>query len=87
MADEKNSITDFLLYFFAVFTAGAHNAFAQVGIDSQREFPLVNSIEVKGLKRIEEGAVKSRITHKTGEPMASEKTANDIKKYLQDGLL
>ncbi|TAL26291.1 MAG: outer membrane protein assembly factor BamA, partial [Nitrospirae bacterium] len=59
-------------------------AFAQAGADSQ-QFPLVNSIEVKGLKRIEEGAVKSRITHKTGEPLASEKTTNDIKNIYKMG--
>ncbi|MEK6582688.1 MAG: outer membrane protein assembly factor BamA [Nitrospirota bacterium] len=82
---KKTALLILCSIFFAVFTAGAHNAFAQVGIDSQREFPLVNSIEVKGLKRIEEGAVKSRITHKTGEPMASEKTANDIKNIYKMG--
>ncbi len=82
---KKTALLILCSIFFAVFTAGAHNAFAQVGIDSQREFPLVNSIEVKGLKRIEEGAVKSRITHKTGEPLASEKTANDIKNIYKMG--
>lgn len=50
-----------------------------------QELPLVNSIEVRGLKRIEAGAVKSKITHKTGEPLASDKTANDIKNIYKMG--
>jgi len=63
---------------FIVFIGGSYNAFAQ-------ELPLVNSIEVRGLKRIEEAAVKSKITHKTGEPLASEKTTNDIKNIYKMG--
>lgn len=50
-----------------------------------QELPLVNAIEVKGLKRIEEGAIKSRISQKTGEPLSSEKTAEDIKNIYKMG--
>ncbi|MFN3395216.1 MAG: outer membrane protein assembly factor BamA [Thermodesulfovibrionales bacterium] len=50
-----------------------------------QELPLVNSIEVRGLKRIEEGAIKARISQKTGEPLSSEKTAEDIKNIYKMG--
>lgn len=50
-----------------------------------QELPIVNAIEVKGLKRIEEGAIKARITQKTGEPLSSEKTAEDIKNIYKMG--
>lgn len=62
----------------AVLIGCVYSAFAQ-------ELPLVNSIEVKGLKRIEEGAVKSKITQKTGEPLSSEKTTEDIKNIYKMG--
>ncbi|HXX57973.1 MAG TPA: outer membrane protein assembly factor BamA, partial [Thermodesulfovibrionales bacterium] len=47
--------------------------------------PIVNSITVKGLKRIEEGAVKSKITQKTGEPISNEKISEDIKNIYKMG--
>lgn len=50
-----------------------------------QELPMVNSIEVRGLRRIEEGAVKSKITQKTGESISSEKTAEDIKNIFKMG--
>lgn len=50
-----------------------------------QDLPVVNSIEVKGLKRIEEGAVKAKITQKTGEPVSNEKTAQDIKNIFKMG--
>lgn len=73
--------TTLLFFYFIIivsFAADANSAFAQ-------ELPLVNSIEVKGLKRIEEGAIKSKITQKTGEPLSSEKTTNDIKSIYKMG--
>ena len=33
-----------------------------------QELPVINSIEIKGLKRIEESAVKSKITQKVRRP-------------------
>jgi outer membrane protein insertion porin family len=47
--------------------------------------PLINSIEIKGLKRIDEIAVKSKITQKTGEPISQEKTNEDIKSIFKLG--
>lgn len=50
-----------------------------------QESPVVKAIEVKGLKRIEEGAVKSKISQKTGEQLSTEKTAEDIKNIFKMG--
>lgn len=47
--------------------------------------PLVNAIEIKGLKRIEEGAVKVKLSHKLGEPISQEKTNEDIKSIFKLG--
>ncbi len=50
-----------------------------------QQLPLVNVIEIKGLKRIEEGAVKSKISQKIGEPISQEKTNDDIKNIFKMG--
>jgi outer membrane protein insertion porin family len=50
-----------------------------------QELPIVNSIEIKGLKRIEESAVKSKITQKVGEPILMDKTSEDIKNIFKMG--
>jgi len=47
--------------------------------------PLVNKIEVRGLKRIEEGAIRSKISQKSGEPVSQEKTSEDIKAIFKMG--
>jgi outer membrane protein insertion porin family len=47
--------------------------------------PSINAIEVKGLKRIEEGAVKAKISQKLGEPVSQEKTNEDIKNIFTMG--
>src|SRR3990172_1437490 len=62
-------------------------AFLSTGLTDAiaQESPVVNSIELRGLKRIEEGAVKSKITQKTGEPLSTEKTAEDIKSIFRMG--
>lgn len=75
---KKSALLFFYFIIIVFFAADAYSAFAQ-------ELPLVNSIEVKGLKRIEEGAIKSKITQKTGEPLSSEKTTNDIKSIYKMG--
>ncbi len=49
------------------------------------EEPLVNFIEIKGVKRIEEGAVRARLTQKTNEPLSRDKIASDIKSIYQMG--
>jgi outer membrane protein insertion porin family len=50
-----------------------------------QELPVVNSIEIKGLKRIEEGAVKAKLSQKIGEPISQEKTNEDIKSIFKMG--
>lgn len=50
-----------------------------------QELPLVNSIEIQGLKRIEEGAVKSKISQKIGELISQDKTNEDIKSIFKMG--
>ena len=67
----------FLLLCF-IFTFTFSHLYAQ-------ELPIVNSIEIKGLKRIEEGAVKSKITQKLGEPISQDKTNEDIKNIFKMG--
>ncbi|RPI37670.1 MAG: outer membrane protein assembly factor BamA [Nitrospiraceae bacterium] len=50
-----------------------------------QELPIVNSIEITGLKRIEEGAVKAKLSQKIGEPISQEKTSEDIKTIFKMG--
>jgi len=50
-----------------------------------QELPIVNSIEIKGLKRIEESAIKSKITQKLGEPISQDKVNEDIKNIFKMG--
>jgi len=50
-----------------------------------QELPIVNSIEIRGLKRIEESAVKSKITQKIGESISQEKVNEDIKNIFKMG--
>ncbi|MCI4626546.1 MAG: outer membrane protein assembly factor BamA [Candidatus Magnetoovum sp. WYHC-5] len=53
------------------------------GVYSQE--PLVNVIEVRGLKRIEEGAIRSKISQKINEPLSREKISKDIKDIYDMG--
>jgi outer membrane protein insertion porin family len=64
--------------FFIILIALPWVAYAQ-------ELPLINSIEIKGLKRIDESALKSRITQRPGEPISQEKTNDDIKNIFKMG--
>lgn len=50
-----------------------------------QEVPVVTAIEVKGVKRIEEGSVKAKISQKIGEPLSDEKTSDDIKAIFKMG--
>jgi outer membrane protein insertion porin family len=50
-----------------------------------QEQPLINSIEINGLKRIDETAVKAKITQRPGEPISQEKTNEDIKNIFKMG--
>ncbi|MDA8388457.1 MAG: outer membrane protein assembly factor BamA [Nitrospiraceae bacterium] len=47
--------------------------------------PLVIGIEVKGLKRIEEGVVRRRISQKVGQPLSPGAITSDIKSIYQTG--
>jgi outer membrane protein insertion porin family len=47
--------------------------------------PPVNSIEVKGVVRIEDGAIHAVLSQKVGEPLSKIKVANDIKAIYQMG--
>ncbi len=47
------------------------------------QLPIVTAISVKGLKRIEEGAIKARLLQKIGEPLSQEKTTEDIKSIFK----
>lgn len=49
------------------------------------DLPLVTAIEIKGLKRIEEGAVKAKISQKIQEPLSQDKTNDDIKSIFKMG--
>jgi outer membrane protein insertion porin family len=49
------------------------------------EFPVINAIEIAGLKRIDASAVKAKITQKQGEPISQEKTNDDIKNIFKMG--
>jgi outer membrane protein insertion porin family len=55
------------------------------GIMYAQELPLINSIEIQGLRRIDESAVKSKITQRPGEPISQEKTNEDIKNIYKLG--
>jgi outer membrane protein insertion porin family len=50
-----------------------------------QELPVVNSIEIQGIKRIEETAIKSKISQKAGEPISQEKVNEDIKTIFKMG--
>lgn len=47
--------------------------------------PLVNLIEIKGLKRIDEGALKTKMSQKIGEPLVQDKITEDIKTIYKMG--
>lgn len=55
------------------------------GIIYSQELPVINSIEIKGIERIDEIAVKSKITQRSGEPISQEKTNEDIKNIFKMG--
>lgn len=47
--------------------------------------PFISAIEIKGLKRIDENAVKNKITQRQGDPISQEKTNEDIKNIYKLG--
>lgn len=50
-----------------------------------QQAPNVTAIEVQGVRRIEEGAIKAKISQKTGAPLSQEKTTEDIKTIFKMG--
>ena len=65
-----------ILFLFIILVPGAIYA---------QEFPVINSVEIKGLKRIGESAVKSKITQKLGDQLSPEKTNEDIRNIFKMG--
>ncbi len=56
-----------------------------IGAAYAEDLPLVTAIGVKGLKRIEEGSIRARVSQKIGEPLSQEKTTEDIKTIYKMG--
>jgi outer membrane protein insertion porin family len=56
-----------------------------IGKSFAEELPIVTAIEVKGLKRIEEGSIKAKASQKIGEPLSQGKTTEDIKTIYKMG--
>ena len=52
---------------------------------SAGELPVVTDIEIKGLRRFEEGAVRAKVSQKVGESLSPEKTSEDIKAIYRMG--
>lgn len=58
---------------------------ALAGTARSEELPIVTAIEVKGVKRIEEGSIRAKVSQKIGEPMSQDKTTEDIKTIYKMG--
>ncbi|RMG70433.1 MAG: outer membrane protein assembly factor BamA [Nitrospirae bacterium] len=52
---------------------------------SQTAAPLVNSIEIRGLKRTDEGAIRKRLSQKVGQPLSQRDISKDIKSIYEMG--
>ncbi|MCX8069872.1 MAG: outer membrane protein assembly factor BamA, partial [Thermodesulfovibrionales bacterium] len=50
-----------------------------------QELPVVTAIEIKGVKRIDASALRSKLTQKIKETLSSEKTTEDIKSIYKMG--
>jgi len=55
------------------------------GVLFAQELPVIKSIEIKGLKRFEESAIKPKITQRAGETISQDKTSEDIKAIFKMG--
>lgn len=49
------------------------------------DLPIVTGINVKGLKRIEEGSITAKLSQKIGDPLSQEKITEDIKTIYKMG--
>ncbi len=52
---------------------------------SSQEGPLVKTIEIIGLKRIEDQSIRNRLLQKTGQPLSREAIEKDIKSIYRMG--
>ncbi|MEW6571728.1 MAG: outer membrane protein assembly factor BamA [Nitrospirota bacterium] len=71
--------------FLLVITVLSLTLFCKILHSYSQELPIINSIEIQGLKRIEESAVKSKIAQQVGEPLSQDKTNEDIKNIFKMG--
>lgn len=56
-----------------------------ISVAYAEELPIVTAIDVKGVKRIEEGSIRAKVSQKIGEPLSQEKTTEDIKTIYKMG--
>ncbi len=49
------------------------------------ELPVITAIEVKGLRRIDEGSIRAKVSQKIGDRLSNEKTSDDIKTMYKMG--
>jgi outer membrane protein insertion porin family len=70
----------FFLFFFL-----STGILLSTGLVNAQEAPVINKIEIRGLKRIEEGAIKAKISQKIGEPVSEDKISEDIKSIFGMG--
>ncbi|MBF0329550.1 MAG: outer membrane protein assembly factor BamA [Nitrospirae bacterium] len=73
---KRKIVTTFILLAFLLVST------SQVFAEEQ---PIVTAIEVKGLKRIEEGAIRARVSQKISTPLSQDKTTEDIKTIYKMG--
>ncbi|MEC4684632.1 MAG: outer membrane protein assembly factor BamA [Nitrospirota bacterium] len=50
-----------------------------------QEAPIVKVIEIKGMKRVDEGAIRKRLSQKAGQPLAEDNISKDIKSIYKMG--
>lgn len=68
------AVAAFFILFFAPSLSGAED-----------EAPLVNAIEIKGLRKVDETLVREKLGHKVGEPFSALKLEDDIKNLYAMG--
>ena len=59
--------------------------FIMISTAYAQKVPSITAIEIQGLKRIEEGAIKAKISQSVGEPVSQEQTNEDIKSIFKMG--
>ena len=69
------------LVIMVIFSTNVYSIDNQKGINN----PLVKKIEIKGVSRIEEGAIRAVVSQHIGEPLGRNQVADDIKAIYQMG--